>query len=231
MAKIASLLTQLNITPNNPDWYQQAFIHRSFLNENRRRKLKSNERLEFLGDAVLELIVSEFLFNHHPDKQEGRLTWLRSKIVQTASLAKIAKQLNFDQYLKVSKGECQNHGEQNPTILANTFEAFLGALYQDQGLNACRDFVNQQLINQVDELVNSREIIDYKSLLQEKAQAMKKLTPNYQVLKSWGPDHNRLFEVAVLIDGQAFAQGKGKSKQQAEQQAAQKALEKMKKIF
>lgn len=224
---INGLLKRLNIKTNKIDWYERAFTHRSFLNENRRQSLQSNERLEFLGDAVLELIISEFLFEHHRDKQEGYLTSLRSKIVQTTSLAQVARKLGFDQYLKMSKGEHQNHGEQNPGIMADTFEAFLGALYQDQGLSACRIFINAHLTSQLDTLLNNVDIIDYKSHLQEKAQAKNKLTPNYQLIKSWGPDHNRTFEIAVRLGQRTLASGKGKSKQQAEQRAAQKALEKI----
>lgn len=228
---LKEFLQNLEINFKKLDWYERAFIHRSFLNEAKQGGLKPNERLEFLGDAVLELIVSQFLFEQYPDKKEGDLTFMRSKIVQTATLAKAAKRLKLDQQLKLSKGERLAHGEKNPAILADTFEAFLGAIYKDQGLPACVAFIKKRLLNKVKSLLKDTEIIDYKSLFQEKIQAAQKGTPTYRIIKSWGPDHSKQFKIAALISSQEVSRGAGKSKQQAEQRAAQKALEKIKEIL
>jgi len=228
MPKVKDLLKQLAIEPNDIGYYEQAFIHRSFVNESKGNVYDSNERLEFLGDAILELIVSEFLFKKYPRKREGRLTAMRAKIVQTTSLAKIGLKLKLNQYLHLSKGEHLAQGDKNRATLADTFEAFLGAIYQDQGLVACQKFLEDQLLGQVNQLLTDQAIIDYKSQFQEKIQAKQKVTPVYRVIKAWGPDHKRSFKVAAMVAGQEFSQGSGKSKQQAEQRAAKNALEKLK---
>jgi len=226
-----SWLKSLNIKVDNIAWFERAFTHRSFLNEVKKEPIKSNERLEYLGDAVLELIVSQFLFNHYPQKEEGKLTFMRAKIVQTLTLGKTAQKLKMDQFLKMSKGERLAEGQKNLSILADTFEAFLGALFKDQGLEVCRKFIQKHLLSRAEQLVKDKTIIDYKSLFQEKIQSAQKGTPKYLLIRTWGPDHNKTFKVSALVGKKPIASGIGKNKQQAEQNAAQKALEKIKKII
>ena len=204
--------------------YQQAFIHRSYLNEHKNFNLKSNERLEFLGDAVLELIVSLYLFNKYPDYPEGKLTAIRAKFVQTQTLSLAAQRLDLGNNLKLSKGEKNANGNQNPSTLANTFEALIGAIYQDQGFDKTYDFVLNNLLKPAQKLFADKLPKDYKSHLQEFVQSQGKKTPKYKVVESLGPDHNKTFKVAVLVKSNKIAEGTGKSKQQAEQQAAKTAL-------
>ena len=182
----------------------QAFIHRSYLNETT-KKISSNERLEFLGDAVLELIVSLYLFSHFPESPEGKLTLLRSSIVRTEMLAKVAHTLGLGNKLKLGRGEEEGGGRQNPSILANTFEAVLGALYLDQGFEAAQEFVNRNLLPHIEEIVAKKLYFDAKSHLQEKVQEEMKVTPIYKVLREEGPDHqkqfsNEFFGLRCLID-------------------------------
>ena len=202
----------------------QAFIHRSYLNETT-KKISSNERLEFLGDAVLELIVSLYLFSHFPESPEGKLTLLRSSIVRTEMLAKVAHTLGLGNKLKLGRGEEEGGGRQNPSILANTFEAVLGALYLDQGFEAAQEFVNRNLLPHIEEIVAKKLYFDAKSHLQEKVQEEMKVTPIYKVLREEGPDHQKQFSVGVYANERLLGEGKGKSKQDAERQAAQSALE------
>jgi ribonuclease-3 len=213
---------------NNPNLLKQAFIHRSALNE-QKEFTASNERLEYLGDAVLELIVSEYLYIKYPTLPEGKLTSLRSKIVQTSTLAWAATNLCLPAKIQLSKGEKLSGGDLKPTILANTLEAVIGALYLDSGYIVTKKFITQVLIKPFFENLKSVLPQDYKSHLQEVIQSQKLPTPIYQVLDQTGPDHNKTFSVAVTTNNQALAQGFGKSKQKAEQDAAKKALEKIQK--
>lgn len=206
--------------------FQLAFIHRSYLNEHKDKKLESNERLEFLGDAVLELIVSLYLFKKFPNYPEGKLTSLRSKLVQTTTLSLVAKKLGFGKKLKLSKGEIASGGAKNKSILADTFEAFVGALYQDQGFEKSYDFVYKNLLLVTENMPLDELPQDYKSKLQELIQSQGQPSPKYEVIKSYGPDHNKTFITAVIIDNKTYETGVGKSKQDAEQNAAKKALEK-----
>lgn len=208
---------------NNKVLLEQAFIHRSYLNETN-GQLQSNERLEFLGDAVLELIVSLFLYQRYPDYSEGSMTELRSKLVQTITLSLAATRLNFGKYLKMSRGEKASGGDKNPSILANTFEAVVGALYEDRGFQQSYNFVVENLLMPAEKQFNQELPKDYKSALQELVQAKKQPSPTYQVLESLGPDHNKTFTVAVLVAEKELAKGIGKSKQTAEQEAAKAAL-------
>lgn len=201
----------------------QAFIHRSFLNETNGH-LESNERLEFLGDAVLELIVSLFLYKRYPDYSEGDMTELRSKLVQTKTLSLAAIRLNFGNLLKMSRGEKASGGDKNPSILADTFEAIVGALYEDRGFQQAYNFVVENLLIPAEKLFNQELPKDYKSALQEFIQSQKQPSPTYKVLESVGPDHNKTFKVAVLVAQTELAKGIGKSKQAAEQEAAKAAL-------
>ncbi|AKM79174.1 MAG: Ribonuclease 3 [Candidatus Beckwithbacteria bacterium GW2011_GWB1_47_15] len=213
-----------SVTFKNADLIKLALTHRSALNEHP-EIASSNERLEFLGDAVLEIVVSNFLYHQFPQKEEGELTHLRAKIVQTKTLAAAAKNLKLQDRLILSKGEARAQGRSKPSILANTFEAVVGAIYLDQGLNLARQFITDHLLVKLDKIVKDAKVTDYKSRLQEIWQKSHHRAPRYQVVKTRGPDHLKSFTVKVIL-GQSFALGSGPSKQAAEQTAAQKALEK-----
>lgn len=211
----------------DPALLKQALTHRSYLNEFKNQKIESNERLEFLGDVVLSFVISSWLFNEFPDFHEGKLTSLRSNLVNTGALAKIAQQLEIGDYLLLSRGEKEAQGQTNPTLLANALEALLGAIFLDQGLETAKNFIKEHFQGLLREIIRSGRLKDYKSLLQEKAQAKTGQSPVYKIIKEDGPEHNKVFTVDVLIEGQILAQGVGLSKQKAEQKAAQKALEKL----
>jgi len=200
-----------------------SLTHRSSLNEPGVKE--SNERLEFLGDAVLELIVTNFLFHQKPTDAEGFLTAARSAIVRTESLAKIAKSIDLGSYLKMSRGEAASGGRENPSILEDAFESLTGAVYEDGGLDQAKSFVYKTLIPFAKEVLSRGELKDAKSRLQEIVQAKGLVSPIYQVISQEGPDHNKIFTVTVLVDSKPLGQGSGKSKQEAEQSAAQKALD------
>lgn len=204
----------------------QALTHRSWLNEHQGQIIDSNERLEFLGDAVLELIVTEYLFETFPDQQEGVLTALRASLVRTETLSKIAKSLKLGKYLKLSHGEDLGGGRKNESLLANTFEAVIGAIYLESGKDVATKFVRKILIPELDAIRKNHLEKDAKSLLQEKVQAKGLPAPIYQILNETGPDHNKVFTLAVLIEDKQVATGTGKSKQHAQQEAAKDALEK-----
>lgn len=212
----------------NKDLLENAFVHRSYLNEHPKFNLPSNERLEFLGDAVLEFITSEHLYKTYDEEPEGRLTAYRSSLVKTETLAQLAKELDFGSKLKLSKGEDESGGRESEYLLADTFEAFIGALYLDQGIPACRTFLEETLFPKLDEIVRTRAYKDYKSLLQEIAQEKVNFTPIYKVLDEQGPDHNKTFKVGVFIKDKQEGVGEGSSKQRAEVDAAKNALENLK---
>jgi ribonuclease-3 len=205
---------------------QQAFVHRSYLNETK-EKLESNERLEFLGDSILSFIISDHLYKTYPQFDEGILTNLRSLVVNTKSLAKTAKTLNFGEELSLSKGEEESRGRENESILANTFEAFIGALFMDQGTGAVSDFLFAVLVPQIEEYVQKKVFKDPKSLLQEYVQSKKQNSPLYKVLNEEGPAHAKQFTIGVFVENELMGEGTGKSKQEAEEQAAEQALEKI----
>ncbi len=204
--------------------YQIAFTHRSYLNEFPKEK-QSNERLEFLGDSVLSFIISGFLFNERGGDSEGDLTNLRSYMVKTTSLAKAARNLNLGKYLRMSKGEERTGGRHNPQLLANTYEALLGAIYLDQGLEAAKTFVHHTLIPLFGAEIQSGPPKDAKSRLQELVQNLTKQSPKYKILKTEGPDHAKRFTVGVLLQGEKIGEGEGFSKQIAEEKAAEQALD------
>ena len=214
----------IGITFTNQDLLRTALVHRSYLNENPRFNLPSNERLEFLGDAVLELIVSDHLYQTYPESAEGELTNFRSSLVNTTSLAESSLKLGVGEFLFLSKGEEGSGGRKNQYILANTFEALLGAIYLDQGIEAASDFVHTHLIVKLSQIIEQQLYKDAKSTLQERAQEEISVTPTYRVLSETGPDHNKMFTVGVYAGQKLLAKGAGKSKQQAEQQAASVAL-------
>lgn len=211
----------------NQKLLENAFVHRSYLNENPSFKLGSNERLEFLGDAVLEFLTSEHLYQKFPQEPEGTLTAYRSALVKTESLAATAKTLKFGERLKLSRGEDDSGGRESEHILANTFEAFLGALYLDQGTEKCRQFLKKVLFPKIEKIIKSGAYKDYKSLFQEIAQEKIGITPTYEVVDEWGPDHDKVFKVAVAIGSERKGVGEGSSKQRAEVEAARDALERL----
>ncbi len=210
----------------NKDLLKQAFTHRSYLNEHRSLGIDHNERLEFLGDAVLELAVTHFLYAKFPGHKEGDLTAFRSALVNTNTLSEAATKLGMNAFLLLSKGEAKDTGRARQFILANTFEAFIGALYLDQGYDTAEQFVAKEILPLIDDIVSNQKFIDSKSKFQEAAQEHVGITPSYRLMREQGPDHNKVFVVAVLLGEIEIAEGEGKSKQEAEQQAAQKALEK-----
>lgn len=216
---------KLGIVFTNRSLLQQVFVHRSYLNEHRSFPLDHNERLEFLGDAVLELVVTEYLYRHY-EKPEGELTNWRSALVRGEMISRIAQRLGMEEYLLLSRGEQKGTGKARQLILANTFEALVGAMYLDLGYAVVQKFIENVLVSHLDEILASGLHIDAKSDLQEKSQDKLSITPTYVVLSSHGPDHAKEFEVGVYIGEQLIATGKGGSKQRAEQDAATKALEK-----
>ncbi|HEX5774783.1 MAG TPA: ribonuclease III [Candidatus Paceibacterota bacterium] len=215
---------RLGLAFNDPALLTEALTHRSYLNEHRGAG-KHNERLEFLGDAVLELAVTHFLFNRFPEKPEGDLTAYRAALVNTYSLADTAKAIGMSDMLLLSKGESKDTGRARDIILANAFEAVLGALYLDQGYEAAESFVAKHLYPKIDEVIRTRAYQDAKSAFQEKAQDRKGVTPTYRTLSEEGPDHDKRFTVGVFLGSEEIARGIGQSKQEAEQVAARAALD------
>ncbi|MBI4118389.1 MAG: ribonuclease III [Parcubacteria group bacterium] len=203
---------------------KQAFTHRSFLNEHPGEDIQHNERLEFLGDAVLELVSTEYLYATFPNKPEGELTAYRAALVNTVSISSVAKTLEMDNYLLLSKGEARDVGKARQFILANTYEAFIGALYLDQGYEAARTFITTTLLYRLKTILEERSWQDAKSHFQEEAQEKTGVTPSYSVLKEEGPDHAKIFTVGVYLGDEEVAVGQGQSKQEAEQGAAAEAL-------
>jgi len=208
----------------NSKLFQEAFTHRSYLNE-AKLKVSSNERLEFLGDSILSFVVSNYLFTKYPEFDEGTLTNLRSLLVNTKSLSEIARELHMGQLLKLSKGEEESKGRENVTLLENSFEAYVGALFLDQGMPNTVKFLEGILFPKIQILVAKKAFKDSKSLLQEKVQAKKQGSPLYRVLEETGPAHTKTFKVGVFVDGKKLGEGSGKSKQIAEENAAKTALE------
>ena len=219
---------KLNISFKNKDLLIQAFIHRSYLNENPDFYLFHNERMEFLGDAVLELVVTDELYRNYPEKQEGELTNLRAALVNTKMLSHIADKIGFNDFLLLSRGEIKETGKARQYILADTLEAFIGALYLDQGYKSCESFIKKYIMAELPEVLEKELYIDSKSYFQEQAQEKKSITPTYKVLKEWGPDHAKHFSIGVFLNKDLIAKGDGMSKQEAEEDAAKNALEKKK---
>ena len=208
----------------NRSLLEQAFTHRSYINENRASGREHNERLEFLGDAVLELVVTEFLFAKYPDKAEGDLTSYRAALVNTVSISDAATKLGMNEFLLLSRGEAKDTGRARAIILANAFEAVIGAIYLDQGYESAKKFIAEQLFHKTDEVVEKGLWQDAKSRFQEIAQEKNAVTPSYDVISQTGPDHDKRFVVGVYLGTDKIATGEGRSKQEAEQVAAQKAL-------
>ncbi len=215
---------QINISFTDLSLLRQAFTHRSYLNEHRGEVGGHNERLEFLGDAVLELIVTHFLYEKYPDRNEGELTAYRASLVNAVTLSEVAANVGMNDYLLLSRGEAKDNGRARQMLLANAFEAVVGAIYLDAGYDAACMFITAHLFPKIDNIVRQGLWQDAKSLLQEKMQDAEGATPYYSVLKETGPDHDKHFAVGVYAKEVLVAEGSGKSKQEAEQDAARKAL-------
>lgn len=225
MENLPKLEKTIGVVFDNKDLLLQAFIHRSYLNENPNFHLSDNERLEFLGDAVLELVVTESLYHAYPQKPEGELTNWRASLVNAKMLAKISNSLDFNDFLLLSKGEAKEIGKARQDIMANAFEALIGAIYIDQGYAVCQNFLQRTLITELPHIIEARLFKDPKSHFQEKAQEQAGVTPNYKVLEDWGPDHAKHFVVGIFLGEDLIAKGEGLSKQEAEEHAAKNALE------
>jgi ribonuclease III len=215
----------LGVSFQDKQLFLSAITHRSYLNEHREATWDHNERLEFLGDAVLELAVTDFLFSKYKEKPEGELTAIRAALVNTVSLAGAAEQLGVNDFLLMSKGESKDVGRARQYILANAFESCIGAIYLDKGYDAARDFIAARLFGKTEEIVKNRLWQDAKSRFQEMSQEHVSITPTYETIDQTGPDHDRVFTVGVFLKKEKIAEGKGRSKQEAEQQAAEKAAE------
>ena len=225
MKDFPSLEKKLSLKFKNKDLLTQAFVHRSYLNENPDFHLHHNERLEFLGDAVLELVVTEELYLSYPKKSEGELTNWRAALVNSKILSRIAKESSFSDFLLLSKGQSKETGKARRYILANAFEAIIGAIYLDQGYEVSKKFIKKYLMKELPNIIEKGLYIDAKSRFQEQAQDKEGVTPTYKVLKEWGPDHAKSFIIGVYLEKELIAKGEGSSKQEAEEQAAKNALE------
>lgn len=226
MILLSDLQDKIGYHFHNLDLLQQALTHRSYLNENPQFTLGHNERLEFYGDAVLEDVVTAYLFHNYKDKNEGELTNLRAALVRGAHLAQVADKIQLDKCLNISKGE-KNDATAKAYITANAIEALIAALRLDGGYEVSQKFIEEFIITDLEQIIAEESFIDAKSLLQEKSQEQFSITPHYTVVSEEGPDHNKLFEVAVFIGSKEYAKGIGSSKQKAEQNAAKKALDKI----
>jgi len=211
----------------NQDFINEALTHRSYLNENPTWKTPHNERLEFLGDAVLELVVTEILFSKYPNSAEGQLTSFRAALVNYQMLAEVSKVIQLEDYLLLSKGESKDMGRARDVILANAIESLIGAIYLDGGYDSAKQFIEKFVMAKLEEVVEKGLYKDAKSLLQEKTQASQKITPIYRVISEEGPDHKKVFTVGVYLANKLIASGQGMSKQDAEVDAAKKALQEL----
>ncbi len=224
MAEIINLANELDLVFNNPELLKQALVHRSYLNENPEFSLSHNERLEFLGDAILELVVTEYLYKNYPNP-EGELTNWRAALVNAKNLSLVANELKLDNYLYLSRGEARDiNGKARQYILANALEALIGAVYLDQGIDKVTDFINRFILNKLPAILDNHLYLDPKSRFQEIAQEKTGITPHYLVLDEHGPDHAKTFTVGLYLAEQLIAQGAGSSKQEAQVVAAEEGL-------
>ena len=221
---LEKLSKKINVKFNDPELLQEAVTHRSYLNENRNYSLNHNERLEFLGDAVLELVVTENLFVNY-DNPEGELTNWRAALVNGEMLSIIAREIGIEDFLLMSRGEQKDVGKARQYLLANAVEAIIGAIYLDQGYDVSKKFIEKYVLSKLPEIFATKSYLDPKSYFQEKAQEFVQVTPHYEVEKEWGPDHAKEFLVAVYLGDEKIAEGKGSSKQEAQREAAKKGLE------
>ncbi len=219
-----ALLDKLELSFQDLTLLDLAFVHKSYLNEHRKNKSTHNERLEFLGDAVLEMIVTEHLYRTYPQAEEGEMTNWRSALVKGGHLAAVAQELNLGIYLYLSRGEERSGGREKLYLLANTLEALLGAIYLDQGYDAAHQFAARHILGRLDNILEAGQHIDAKSRFQEIAQELLTITPEYRFLSETGPDHDKVFTMGLYIGDELIAKGSGSSKQKAEQEAAQAGL-------
>ncbi|MEK7506668.1 MAG: ribonuclease III [Patescibacteria group bacterium] len=225
MADTNELEKKIGVEFKNKDLLLQALTHRSYLNENSGWHLDHNERLEFLGDAVLELVVTEYLYNNYTNP-EGELTSWRAALVNAVMLAKISEKINLNDYLLLSRGEARDTGRARQYILANTVESLIGAIYLDQGYNTTSKFIINFVLPELTPVLEDKAYRDYKSRFQEEAQDRAGITPTYEVIKEWGPDHAKNFQIGVYLGSDLIGEGIGPSKQEAQQEAAREGLEK-----
>ncbi len=224
--RFEKLEEKLDLNFKNKNLLVQAFCHRSYINENPDFNLGHNERLEFLGDAVMELVVTEYLFQNYPEKAEGDLTDWRAALVNTKMLSDVAKSMGLSKHLLLSNGEKKERGKAKQYMLADTFEALIGAIYVDSGYEKAEEFIKNNLLVKLPEIISLELFKDPKSELQEIAQEAEGITPTYKVIEESGPDHDKNFRMGVFLEDRKLAEGEGSSKKEAEEEAAQKALEK-----
>ncbi len=224
MKNLSELEKKIGVVFKNKDLLQQALVHRSYINENRDFRLDHNERLEFLGDAVLELVSTENLYKNFPNHPEGDLTNFRAALVNGKMLAKISGDLGVEEYLMMSKGEKKDTGRARQYLLANALEAIIGAIYLDRGYRASKEFITKNILCKMKMVLDGKLYQDPKSKFQEEAQDKTGFTPTYEVLKEWGPDHDKHFRVGVYLDKELVAKGEGSSKQVAQRNAAKEGL-------
>ncbi|OHA02420.1 MAG: ribonuclease III [Candidatus Sungbacteria bacterium RIFCSPLOWO2_02_FULL_48_13b] len=224
MNDFTKLETRINVTFHDKSLLQQALVHRSYLNENPNAGVWHNERLEFLGDAVLELAVTERLYAAFPEKPEGELTTLRAALVNSKMLSDISLSIGMNEFLLLSRGEARDVGRARQYILANAFEALIGAMYLDGGYETARDFIDRVVMNELQQVLDKKLYQDPKSLFQEEAQERVGITPTYEVMREWGPDHDKHFIVGIYLKQELVAEGEGPSKQAAQEAAARLGL-------
>lgn len=219
----------INVKFKNIDFLRQAVVHRSYLNEHPDFHLPHNERVEFLGDAVLEIIVTEYLYLNYPETPEGDLTNWRASLVNSKMLARVAEEINLEKYLYLSKGESKDtNSKARQYIIANAVEALIGGIYLDQGIEKASEFVHRYMLSKLDDILENKLYLDPKSKFQELAQEKVKITPHYKVLGESGPDHDKIFEVGLYLGEDLVSKGKGSSKQEAQVDAAAKGIKKKK---
>jgi len=223
VSDLSKLESRIGVNFKNPNLLQQALTHRSYINENPGFELDNNERLEFLGDAVLELAVTEYLYKNYQNP-EGELTNWRAALVNAKKLAEVAEDIGLNDFVLLSRGEAKDMGRARQYILANALEALIGALYLDQGFEKTRVFVEKEILRYLPEILKEGSFRDAKSLFQEEAQERVGVTPSYEVLDEWGPDHAKSFKVGVFLEDELVAEGEGVSKQEAQQKAAEAGL-------
>jgi len=228
MLDVAKLEDKIGIKIKKESLFKTAFIHKSYVNEHRDEGLEHNERLEFLGDAVLELAATNYLFIKCPNRPEGELTAFRSALVKGEHLAKVAQKLELGQHLFLSNGEERSGGRTKNYILANTVESLIGAIYIDSGFVVAEKFIQKFVLTNLDEIISKKLYIDAKSRFQEECQEKEGVTPHYELVSDEGPDHNKVFTMGAYIGEKKIAEGKGASKQKAEDSAAENALNQLK---
>lgn len=227
MKEIAALEKIVGLKFKNPDLLRQAMVHRSYLNEHPEFPLGHNERLEFLGDAVLEIVVTENLYHNYPETPEGDLTNWRASLVNAKMLAFVAGEMKIEEFLYLSKGESKDkNSKARQYILANAIEAIIGAIYLDQGIEPSTEFITKRILFRLPAILANQLYLDPKSKFQEKAQEIYKMTPHYKIISESGPDHNKIFDVGIYLGDELVAHGQGSSKQEAQIDAAAKAIEK-----